>query len=50
MQIDFKDLKNVCKYLEEDNEDEWCDNKLNDKHNLYCSCNEKLCPLKREDD
>lgn len=48
MEINFKDLKNNCKCLECDNEDEWCANKENNKHNLYRSCDKGLCPLIKE--
>lgn len=46
MQIEFIVLKNICRCIESDHEDEWCRHKDNEKKRLYGSCKEELCPLK----
>ena len=47
--VDYMMYKNdmkLCKYYDEDNEDNWCKHRDNKRHNLYHSCNKDLCPLK----
>lgn len=44
--IAFIDKNENCEFYDEDNEDSWCNHKENKRHNLYRSCNSKLCPIK----
>lgn len=45
MEIEFNDLKKICKYLKHNSGDELCVNESNTSYNISCSCKETLCPL-----